>query len=165
MSNIKRIIPGLLSLVLAACAHQGNHISWQDFNQSGVQEAQAQQGLLVFYRSGEEKKGSAVNLSIDGQYLSSLLAGGHISTPVCPSTHQITAVPTGKDQAYLNKLKQHGSSLNIQAGQTVYIKIHSDGNNAQLQQIDPQTAQTELAQTRTQAHTLARLSPSISCAH
>lgn len=152
------------ALMLSGCVSSGLH--WQDFGaqQAAPLQMNAQQGGLVFFRDAADADKTAVNVSVDGEYLASLLPGGSTQVAVCAHPTHITAIPTSKDVAYANKLAERGGISNVRAGQINYIQVSSDGNGAPvLTELDEATAKEALKRTRVQTHTLPRVDRQTNC--
>ncbi|HFC8493908.1 TPA: hypothetical protein ACFP3Z_000284, partial [Neisseria subflava] len=83
--------------VLSACTLSNN--KWSNFdNQSSQIKLQANQAGLVFYRADTGVNPTAVNIKVNGEYLSSLQVGGFAKTEICakPTTfeaHYVAAKP------------------------------------------------------------------------
>lgn len=155
------------SVLLTACS-SNKLLTWTDFAQQSTQDStlqlQENQGGVVFYRDASDTNKTAVNVSVDGEYLASLLPGGSKQAVVCAHDTKITAMRTSEDVAYLNKLALNGATLPVRAGQVYYVKVTSNADSAPvLTVVDESVAQEALQNTNVQNHTLPRVEKQIAC--
>lgn len=150
------------ALLLSACA--GGQPKTFGGPLSDTVAMQGNQGAVVFYRAGDDAGKQAVNISLDGEYLASLLPGGGSQSAVCARPLHITAIQTNKDEGYAFKGAQRGSVQPIQAGQTTYIRVSAaDNAMPQLTVVDGETARQELKNIRWQTSTLPRVGRQANC--
>lgn len=151
------------ALALTGCASNGVH--WNKFGATAAPlHMNADQGGLVFFRDAADANKTAVNVSIDGEYLASLLPGGSTQVAVCAHPTRITAIQTNKDVGYAMKLAEQGAISPVQAGQITYIQVSSNNNSAPvLTVLDEAAAQAALKNTRLQTHTLPRVEKQVNC--
>lgn len=114
-----------------------------------------QQGQLVFYRVLNDTNPTAINISINGKYLSSLLSGESAQIAVCAQPIRITSAYTGLDSAYSMQITKQGNMANTQAGQIIYIRVIGDKTNQPvLQLVEARQAMQDLKHITAQTHTL-----------
>lgn len=157
--NFKFCLANLLALALTIPLAHANVPKWQTSatTKTAINITPSTAGL-VFYRSNEQNSQANIgaNITIDGQYLTSLHSGHFASSQVCAGTHRITATPT---ESYANNLNSSLSSLiNVPARTIRYIKVSVNNQGVTTFEIlDDQTAKNALIGTPQQAHQLNRV--------
>ena len=136
--------------VLSACTLSNN--KWSNFdNQSSQIKLQANQAGLVFYRADTGVNPTAVNIKVNGEYLSSLQVGGFAKTEICakPTTfeaHYVAAKPATRLNVSLTEQSVH------------YYQIDATNVSVpQIKEVNAATAQEALKKLKHQAHTISRI--------
>lgn len=162
------------AVMLAACSSKasanganwnGNNLTWKDFSSQPApsMHMDAGQGGLVVFRSAADANKAAVNVSIDGEYLASLLPGGYSQTVVCARSMHITAIETKKDVGYEMKLAHQGTTSQVSEGRITYVQVSSNGGAPVVNVLDETTAKQALQRVRLQTHTLPRVDKRFNC--
>lgn len=145
-------------LCVTGCVSHANYSAPQELKMN------ADQGGLVFLREKADANQAAVNLSIDGQYLTSLLPGGTSQVAVCAQPVRVTAVQTSRDVGYMRKLAEQGSVFSVQSGTVTYILVKTnDDNLPSLTVMDETAAKNLLRSNQVHPHTLARVRNQQNC--
>jgi OOP family OmpA-OmpF porin len=126
--------------------------------------APAQQARIFVYRAQQGLSQLPVNIYLNGQYHASLLRGGY--TEFCTSGGSLGVKGAIDDAARLHVGKlDAGQRLTIQAGQSVFLKVDETALPAvTLQSLPPPQAQTDMANTKRQIHTISRAKAAQACA-
>lgn len=115
---------------------------------------------LVFFRPSEQngQVNTSTNITIDGQYLTSLHDGHFASSQVCAGTHRITATPTGVFSNDLTPTDGLSSLINVPARTVRYVKVNVNNQGiTTLEIVDEQIAKNELIGTLQQSHQISRV--------
>lgn len=105
-----------------ASSSKGALEHWETFGGKTVSTGSMgdKQSRVVFMREAGAVSGPAINVFVDGSYLTSLLDGGYRSAVVCSSGEQILAtVNTNKGFAR----RDTGIDYNFVTGETAYVKV------------------------------------------
>ena len=144
--------------MLAACTLSNE--KWSNFdNQSANIAPQENHAGLVFYRPDAGANSIAVNIKVNGEYLSSLQVGGFTKTEIC-------AKPTALEAYYV--AMQSGTNLNVNLAKQSVHYFYVDTSNAskpQLKEVDAATAQDVLKTIKHQAHTISRVNNTACSTH
>lgn len=141
--------------MLAACSTNSlNNERWTNFdNQTSAIRPQGDRAGLVFYRVDKGANPIAVNIRVNGEYLSSLQVGGFTKVDVC-------AKPVKVEASYVAANSATNLSINKLDKQSVhYFNVDvSNPSKPRLKEVDAETAQMALKMLRHQAHTISRVS-------
>ena len=136
--------------MLAACTLSNER--WSNFdNQSANVNPQENHAGLVFFRTDAGSNSIAVNIKVNGEYLSSLQVGGFTKTEIC-------AKPTALEAHYV--AMKSGTNLTVNLAKQSVHYFYVDTSNAskpQLKEVDAATAQNVLKTIKHQAHTISRV--------
>lgn len=139
---------------------------WMDFKSADARFSVPESNAgIVIYRRGGEINGPAANVYINGEYLTSLLAGGFRYTTVCPRGQRLDTEFTGTayDDGYLKK-ERRGEYVDLPPGSISYFKVVNDGTGKPaIQRVPAETARAELKNLREQVNTLKRVERQIDC--
>ena len=157
MQRLKLTVAAALAVsVLSACTLSNNR--WSNFdNRSSQIKLQVNQAGLVFYRADAGANPIAVNIKVNGEYLSSLQVGGFAKTEICakPATLEaqyVAAKPTTKLNVNLTEQSVH------------YYQIDATSVSVpQIKEVDATIAQETLKKLKHQVHTISRINKT-SCA-
>jgi len=121
----------------------------------------AQSRILVYRRSDSALSG-ATSVFIDGQYHTSLVPGGYSELCYTPGNVEIGArqMRVGRQP---KDLMDTISALNLQPGQTHYLRVIEQGGLPVMQPVSAAAAQQESAGLRYQVHTVSRVSKAQTC--
>ena len=123
--------------MLSACTLSNNR--WSNFdNHSSQIKPQVNQAGLVFYRADAGVNPTAVNIKVNGEYLSSLQVGGFAKTEIC-------AKPTTFEAHY------------VAAKPATRLNVSLTEQSVHYYQIDATMAQETLKKLKHQAHTISRI--------
>ena len=118
--------------------------------------------VVYFIRGKDALPGPAVNIFVDGHFVTSLLPGNHRALSICSHMTNITAAFTDPTKNY-SKIRQLQNPFDLKAGNIYYLSVVPDNyNRPQLQLLNEQEAQNILQHTGEAIHTLPRL-PNNSC--
>lgn len=144
--------------MLAACTLSNER--WSNFdNQSANVNPQENHAGLVFFRTDAGSNSIAVNIKVNGEYLSSLQVGGFTKTEIC-------AKPTVLEAHYV--ATKSGTNLNVNLAKQSVHYFYVDTSNAskpQLKEVDAATAQDVLKTIKHQAHTISRVNNTACSTH
>ena len=151
MQRLKLTVAAALAVsMLSACTLSNNR--WSNFdNHSSQIKPQVNQAGLVFYRADAGANPIAVNIKVNGEYLSSLQVGGFAKTEICakPATLEaqyVAAKPTTKLNVNLTEQSVH------------YYQIDATSVSVpQIKEVDATMAQETLKKLKHQAHTISRI--------
>lgn len=163
-TQLKLLSAGVLSIALAGCASSGAKEHWRNFEHQAVTSQVAENdAALVFYRDNSGSDKQAVNININGEYLTSLQQNGFSQITTCAMPQRIGAFLTGTDNQYLRKAGQ-GDFFNPANGRVSYFRVSvNDNGQAVLTVVDPETARAEINTGKYQANTLPRVDKAATC--
>jgi OOP family OmpA-OmpF porin len=122
-----------------------------------------QQSRVVFYRLATDDKAGVASVYVNGEYQGSLLPGGFTQLCMAPRSVEV-AVRTVDNSQELGDAYDVTNSLMLEAGQDVFVRVsHPDKGRALMLALRPETALPELVKTRTQQHTLSRVTGAQVC--
>lgn len=122
--------------------------------------ASPQQARVVYYRPASLTGAQPANIYVDGEFQTSLLAGGYTVFCVAPGKHSLGSY-VNDAPAYQGKSAQSWSDT-LAAGKTYYIRANLDSSGRPLV-VSQEQAQQELLNTKRQAHLLSRASAVQAC--
>lgn len=113
--------------------------------------------VVYFIRGKDAIQGPAVNVFVDGHFVTSLLPGNHRALSMCSRTTNITAAFTDPHSNY-NQIRQRKNPYALQEGKVYYFSVEADEyNKPYFQQLTEQEAEKLLKYTREAVRTLSRL--------
>ncbi|WP_273778748.1 OmpA family protein [Acinetobacter sp. GSS19] len=113
--------------------------------------------LVVFIREPGQISGPAVNVFIDGEYLTSLQDGGYKITSVCAAYGNIVANFTDPKADYYN-IRRQKNVQTFKPGSVNFIKfIPGTNGQIQLQHLDEQTTRDLMPKYLEQINTISRV--------
>ncbi|KNC17524.1 membrane protein [Pantoea sp. RIT-PI-b] len=144
--------------VMTVCNVQAQN----NFGQSwrSMPAAAADQVRIVYYRPADAVSNSPANIYVDGEFQTSLLAGGYSTFCLSPGVHSLGSF-TNDAPSYQGKQQQPWRD-NLAAGKTYYIRASLDGSGRPLV-TSTTDAQQQLVGTRQQTHLLSRASSVVAC--
>lgn len=170
--NFKKIfyysIVALSSVGCTAISQKTPLEQWKNFEQvneipTDARMLQADRALVVFLRDAGQVSGPALNIFIDGEYLTSLQDGGHKVTSVCAAHGTINASFTDTQSDYY-QIRQQQNVARFKAGSVNFIRFipQSDGV-IQLQPVDEVEAKALLPRYLEQINTISRVDEKKAC--
>ena len=164
MSIRKLVLITGLSIFGSGCASINNQSPlehWKTFNPASMilsDHIRSDQTMVVFLREENAFNGPAVNIFLEGEYLTSLQSGGYKMLPVC-------ATQTGISELNYANVRQKNQVYDLPAGKIQYFKLVADTNQSiQIQPLTEVQAQQILPTVREQTHTLSRVEKNKVCA-
>ncbi|WP_104490584.1 OmpA family protein [Acinetobacter indicus] len=158
-----------LSVLGVGCASTGpisSNEKWHNFNSTNIvalEELTAEQSMVVFIRKPEAVKGSAVNIFVEGEYLTSLQAGGYKAIPLCAAPTNLTAAFTDINLNYPS-VREQNNTFDLSQSRIHYFSVTSVENGQPiLKALTAQQAQLAMKNTREQVNTLPRVEKSRGC--
>lgn len=183
----KTIFGGLLVIGLAACAHQGDKQvtaihentkteaviveqptilkspveQWHQFNTA--KKPTNNKINVVFMRGKKAIQARAINIFINGEYLTSLLPGGFKSTYVCSGSNYIGIAETAAQARYTEKNTPQ-YSFDLHGNEKRYFQIVADGQGQPIAQlVTEKQARTMLRKLKEQNHVISRVDKNKEC--
>ncbi len=141
----------LLSSVLLSAQTE----NWNNFSDKKVVNTTQSLSSIVILRP-TDIQGKAINIFVDGEYISSLLPGAYTQELVCPGTHRIKVAYTNITTRYKEK-RSAGQRETFNAGKKHFYRIVYVGSKLQLQPLSEQERATFFTKhPKKQNHTISR---------
>lgn len=165
-----KLLCGLLLAVLVGCTgmsrQEGEPLErWTAFESSQLQPKQLKslQAEVIFIREPGVVTGGAVDIFINGDYLTSLLDGGYKSVVLCAQRQRVDS-RFSNQQNFSNR--QAGEIFDFPSDRLTYVRVKKGLNGQpELERLD---ANAEMISTgkfgRAQSQTLSRVPTAESCA-
>ena len=113
----------------------------------------------MFYRTDAGANPIAVNIKVNGEYLSSLQVGGFTKTEIC-------AKPTALETHYVAMKPATNLNVNLAKQSVHYFYVDtSNASKPQLKEVDAATAQEALKMLKHQANTISRVNHTTCATH
>ncbi|MDO5666227.1 MAG: hypothetical protein Q4G44_00205 [Alcaligenaceae bacterium] len=158
---MKALIFSATFLALAACSTTNSLTGKPWSPEAALTQVQEGEAAMVFYRTKSDSP-VAVNIHINGEYLSSLQQDAYTQIETCAQPQRIGAFVVDTDAAYLAK-NTRGAEFNPPVNSISYFKVNvADDNQVTLTLVDPQVAQQEVSNKR-QSNTLSRVDKRNTC--
>lgn len=167
----KVLLIGLMaSAVLTGCvsgqgsSSNGKLERWTTFDgkTTALSELGDKQSRVVFLRESEALAGPAVNVYVDGDYLTSLLGGGYRETVICSAGDVITPTFVRND-GFVNR-RDTGVHYSFVTGETSYVKVVADDvGEPVFQRISNEEGQSLMANLKEETQTHPRIKPNKLC--
>ena len=154
----KLLVTAFAVFVLTACTLSNEH--WSNFdNQSTSVTPQENHAGLIFYRTDAGANPIAVNIKVNGEYLSSLQVGGFAKTEIC-------AKPTALESHYVAMKPKTNLTVKLAKQSVHYFYVDtSNASKPQLKEVDAATAQEALKMLKHQANTISRVNNTACATH
>ena len=154
----KLFTAAIAAFMLSACTLSNER--WSNFdNQSANVNPQENHAGLVFFRTDAGSNSIAVNIKVNGEYLSSLQVGGFTKTEIC-------AKPTALEAHYVAMKPATNLTLNLAKQSVHYFYVDtSNTSKPQLKEVDAATAQEALKMLKHQANTISRVNNTACATH
>ncbi len=160
MRYIKSIlIPVLLLVGLMFMPLSAKIESWDTFSHSGLHQSGKRSGRadIVIIRP-HNLGGRAINIYIDGEYITSLLPGAYTEQRVCPGTHRVNLAYTNKFSRYRAK-RSGGERILFKVGERRVYLLQKKGGKLHFVHYSTQDIPSLLQKYRKrQSHTISRYS-------
>jgi OOP family OmpA-OmpF porin len=157
--RLKLLLSSILVLgLLSTSTLFGKIEDWDTFEGEEItQQTQDSLPVIVITRP-KNIKGTAINVYVDGEYLTSLLPGAYTIEKVCPGKHRIRLAYTNVLTRYKEK-DRGGQFFRFDSNKRHFFRIVTEGNALQLQMLsDKEAEKIEDDYTKKQTHTISRLS-------
>lgn len=174
-SSLAKIIAILLTMaglyVSPAVAQEATVLKkpaeeWTNFNESSDTKEAASHANVVFLRAAKATQKQAVNLFVNGEYLTSLLAGGYKKTSVCLGRNRLGASIVNSDTRYEAKHNPR-YAFDINDSEVRYFQVmivsENEKNRAIVRAVPEIQAQNLLKQLKEQKHSVARIEKNRRC--
>ncbi|MCF6207668.1 MAG: hypothetical protein L3J47_12405 [Sulfurovum sp.] len=103
-------------------------------------------------------RGRAINVYIDGEYLTSLLPGAYTTERICPGKHRLRLAYTNVLTRYKEK-NSGGQFFLFKPNSTYYVGIVKEGNQLRLRILsDKEAKRVNKDYDKRQTHTISRVS-------
>lgn len=133
--------------------------SWRNFEEGSVNSLPETLSSIVVFRSDSGAVGKAVNVYVNGEYLSSLQPGAYTQTPVCPGENSVNVGLSDVRNRYIEK-SQPGLRVKQHPGVVSYFTIDAkDGVLVASAVDDARAAEIMSGLRRKQHHTISRVTP------
>lgn len=158
-----------LSIFWTGCASTSPLSSpekWQNFNQSAAistQDLAEDHAMVIFIREPNTIAGSAVNIFVEGEYLTSLQSGGYKAVSLCAMPTNITAAYTDIDLNYPSLREQKNAFDLTRSGIHYFSVAQAENNQLHLKPLTEQQAQQAMQTVQEQVNTLPRLGKNRVC--
>lgn len=155
MLSVKKFIIVFCYLLLTGCTVQS--LTWDNTESLIYQtDVPKDKASIIVYRELQAIEGNAVNIYINGEYLTSLQPNAYSQYNVCPHSQRLYSEFTGNDPGYKNKAKL-GSYYDLGENQLNFFKVINLNGHPTLQAVSEQQAKVELKQIPKQVNTLPRV--------
>ena len=156
MKTVKYLLPiCFVSMIMSSLLHAKVE-DWTNFSEKTEIKTPDSFSQIVVVRP-KEIPGKAINIYVDGEYITSLLPGAYIQEIMCPGKHRIQAAYTNVLNRY--KEKKKGGKYNLfHKGKAHFYQIVLKNNKLILQSIPDNRAMKVLDHySKKQSHTISRL--------
>ncbi|QEY23287.1 OmpA family protein [Neisseria animalis] len=162
-TRLKVLGAGVLAIALTGCVTQSREY-WHNFESNKiVSEVGENDAALVFFRDNSGSETAAVNININGEYLTSLQQNGFSQVTTCAMPQRIGAFVTGTDNEYLRKENQ-GSFYKLPNGEVSYFRVTvGEDGQAVVTPVEAETALAEINTRKFQTNTLPRVEKKNTC--
>ncbi|MGR3808401.1 OmpA family protein [Pasteurella testudinis] len=162
----KLLLAATLPLIFSGCTLNTTNLSgkglehWRTFQSGEYRQPQMDEQLtnIVFIR--EDIDSTAINVFVNGEYLTSLLNNAYKPVVICASNQQLT-------MAYNDNRKFNdrfaGKKYNFAPQTTHFIKVFQKGDDLDLELLDDESASILMSRIAQQNHVLPRVERISSC--
>ena len=131
---------------------------WDTFNGTERGEITSAPLPVIVIARPENIQGKAINVYVDGEYLTSLLPGAYTMEKVCPGKHRIKLAYTNVLTHYKEKDKG-GQFFRFNSNKKHFFRIVTKGRTLQVEILsDKEAKQVKDNYAKKQTHTISRLS-------
>jgi len=130
--------------------------NWDTFSDQKTAQSQPTRSQIVIVRP-KELAGQAINIYIDGEYVSSLLPGAYTEEFVCPGKHRVNLAYTNVFSRYKEK-RSGGNLIHFKSNNKQVYMLTKEADRLQFKHY-PQNNVPKLLKnyTKKQSHTISRL--------
>lgn len=137
---------------------KGSTEHWKNYEAQGVKSATRGMSSIVVLRPVDAVAGEAINVYVNGEYLSSLRPGSFTQTAVCPGENRISVAESNVRNRYLEK-SEAGLATTQQVDFVNFYLIEANGSALVAAPIDQASAFQLLSKMPLkQKHTISRVS-------
>jgi OOP family OmpA-OmpF porin len=154
------ILSSILFAFLATVTLFAQIEHWDTFSEEDVSSYKNRNDALpqLVVAREDSLKGKAINVYIDGEYLTSLLPGAYTIERICPGKHRIRLAYTNILTHYKEKEKG-GQFFRFASGDKQFFKIVKTDKGLELKPLSvQQTKNIHHNYTKKQRHTISRIS-------
>lgn len=158
-----------LSLLSVGCVSTGpisSNEKWHNFGLKAVTEIEklpAEQSMVVIIREQGAVKGTAVNIFVEGEYLTSLQDGGYKSIHLCALPTSLTAAFTDINLNYQN-LRGQKNVFDLNQSRIHYFSVmQAENDQILLKPLTTAQAQQAISTAKEQVNTLPRVEKKHTC--
>ena len=158
--RLQHFAPILLVLTLFSTSTLSAKIEqWDTFKNEDISHYYTKNEISEMIVARPDKvKGQAINVYVDGEYVTSLLAGAYTSELVCPGTHRISLAYTNVSSRYKEKRKG-GQYFTFEPKRKYHFRIVQAGKSLMIKPLTSQEIEEIQDHYRKkQHHTISRLS-------
>ena len=146
----------VLIFILSSVSLSAKTENWENFSDKKIADSTQSLSTIVIVRP-KNIQGKAINIFVDGEYVSSLLPGAYTQDLVCPGTHRIKTAYTNIATRYKEK-KHAGQRVTFNAEKKYFYRIEYVDSKLQLQPLSEQERATLFTKyPKKQNHTISRL--------
>jgi len=154
------ILPSLIFMLLATVSLFARIENWDTFEKEKVSRYDKEEKdlpLIVVVRE-DALEGRAINVYVDGEYLTSLLPGAYTAEHICPGKHRIRLAYTNVLTRYKEK-DSGGQFFTFPSGSEQFFSIVRSDNTLILKPMTvDETKSVHKNYTKRQHHTISRIS-------
>ena len=137
----------------------GSTERWRNYTSAGISHVSAGTGSIVILRPINAVAGEAINVYINGEYLSSLRPGTFAQVSVCPGDNRLNIAVSDVTTRYAEKTAA-GQLVSQNANSISYYKIDSNGGVLVATALNDSSAMQLLStMPLKQHHTISRVTP------
>lgn len=131
---------------------------WDTFSKQQATQQQSKRTAHIVIIRPENLPGKAINIYIDGEYVSSLLPGAYTEEVVCTGKHRVSLAYTNVATRYKEKYKG-GEWIKFKSSQKHVYMLQKEGNKLHFTHLKENNISKLLKKyTKKQTHTISRLS-------
>jgi len=133
--------------------------NWDTFSDAEVKTATKQENRFsnIIIIRPKDLKGTAINIYIDGEYVSSLLPGAYTEEKVCAGKHRVNLAYTDVTHRYIEK-RRGGNLITFNPSEKrVYILTKKEGKLSFVYFPEKDLQKLLKKYNKRQAHTISRL--------
>ncbi len=146
----------ILMLLFSTLSLSAKSENWEIFSDGKELQSTSNLSHMIIIRP-KSVTGQAINIYIDGEYVSSLLSGAYTEELVCSGRHRINLAYTNTTSKYKEK-KKGGQWVTFHTSEKHIYSIVKTGKSLKVSAVPAQESQKYLKQFRKkQAHTISRL--------
>lgn len=169
MHRKKQISILALSLLSVGCISNqpiSSNEKWHNFGLKtaiATEALPAEQSMVVIIREQGTVKGAAVNVFVDGKYLTSLQDGGYKSIPLCAVPTSLTAAFTDINLNY-QSLRGQKNVFDLSQSRIHYFSVtQTENDQILLKPLTTAQAQQVISTAKEQVNTLPRVEKKYAC--